>query len=45
MSRYQKGKTKTNVDFLEQEAVLSGSGIAEPYANLHLVVVVVVLII
>jgi len=27
VSRYQKGKTKTNLDFLEQEAV-SGSGIS-----------------
>ena len=27
MSRYQKGKTKTNLDFLEQETV-SGSGIS-----------------
>jgi len=29
------GKTKTNLDFLEQETV-SDSGIAGPYANLHL---------
>jgi len=31
-SLYQKGKTKTNLDFQEQE-IVSGSG---PYANLHL---------
>ena len=27
VSRYQKGKTKTNLDFLEQE-IVSGSGIS-----------------
>jgi len=37
VSWYRKGKTKTSLDFLEQETV-SGSGIrsAGPYAHLHL---------
>jgi len=35
VSRYQKGKTKTNLDFLEQELV-SGSGISWAIGNQHL---------
>jgi len=38
MSQYQKGKTKTNVDFLQQKT-MSTSGMSwanEPYANMHL---------
>jgi len=34
VSRYQKGKTKTNLDFLEQDAVMA-VGSAGQYANLH----------
>jgi len=34
VSQYQKGKTKTNLDFLEQETVALVS--AGSYANLHL---------
>ena len=35
VSWYQKGKQKTNLDFLEQETV-SSSGISWAYVNVHL---------